>query len=90
MELEVPKKAYFQSYINLCHSPKGFDVGEANEVLSLRMSRDHGRENSILLFLPLLLLLAIANVSIVTRKEGKKGRRSNMKKIPETDLFDIY
>jgi hypothetical protein len=31
------------------------------------------------------------NISIVTRKEGKKKRRrSNMKKNPKIALFDIY
>ena len=30
------------------------------------------------------------NASIVTRKEGKKERRSNMKKMSKTPLFGIY
>ena len=30
-------------YILHCHNPIGFALGEVNEVLSLQMSRDHGR-----------------------------------------------
>ena len=36
------QKVYFQAYI--CHGPKGLAMGEAKEVLSLQMSRDHARE----------------------------------------------
>ena len=44
----------------------------------MQMSRDHGREMS---FSHLILILnVLPNVSIVTRKQGKKkGRMSNMK-----------
>jgi hypothetical protein len=39
-----PQGAYFQAYTIHCHGPTSFVVGKAKEVLSLQMSRDHGRE----------------------------------------------
>ena len=54
-------------------------MGEAKEVLSLQMSGDHSRDIH-------LIFLAKCFHSY----EEKRGRRSNMKKIPKTTLFDIY
>ena len=44
MELESPKKAYFEAYIIHYHGPKGFALGRAKDVLSLQMLRDHSIE----------------------------------------------
>ena len=62
-------------------------MGEAKEVLSLQMSRDHGREMPFFFF----FFSFWPNVSLVTRKEEKKkGKRSNVKEFPKTNHFDIY
>ena len=44
METWGSKKVYYHTYIIHYHGPTNFVVGRAKEVLSLQMSRDHGKE----------------------------------------------
>ena len=51
MELEIPQRHVFVDYTIHFNGPMGFGVREATEVLSLQMSRDHGREMPFYLFI---------------------------------------
>ena len=63
-----------------CRGSMGFAVEESKEVLSLQMSRDHGKEMPIMC---VCVCVCLPSVFTITRREGNKGRRSNMKKIPK-------
>jgi hypothetical protein len=43
MKLKIPKRHVFWAYIIQCHGSTSFVMGETKEVLSMQISRDHGR-----------------------------------------------
>ena len=66
-----------------CHGPTSFAVGEAEEVPSLQMSKDHDKD----FFLSIYIFVA----QTYNESNEEEERRSNMKKILKSALFgDIY
>ena len=67
------QKAYFQTYIIHYHGPMSIAMGEAKEVLSLQMPRDHGKKNVVFPLISSFLFLSFAKQFLVgTKKEGEK------------------
>ena len=85
------QKAYFQAYIIHYHGPMDLTMGEAKEVHSLQMSGGMAKNVVLILIYFLFLKFIFQTFFIVMRKDGKKKRRrSNLKGISKTTLFDIY
>ena len=70
--IQGPQEAYFQAYIIYYYGPKGFEVGEAKEFLSLQMSRDHGKKKHTG-FLPINFLFVFS----AQRFQSYKKRRED-------------
>ena len=90
-----PQKAYFHAYIIHCHDPVGFAMGKVKEVLSLQMSRDHGKQMFIWTFLASFFFLCLSflpTVSIVTKREGEEEGENVQQEatFPKMPYFDIY
>ena len=82
------------AYIIHYHDPTDFIMGGSKEVLSLQMSRDHGREMPFLIVFDTLIFIYfyfyLKIFFIIARKERKKGDKVKHKESFQNWLLGTY
>ena len=92
MELEVPKRFYFRSTLSIVMVSRVLQWKRQKRFSHYKCQGIMAKKCCFIYFLIFFFLfekMMLPNVFILTRKEGKKKGRSNMKKIPKIAL-DLY